>query len=192
MCDASVGMNRILEILRTSCHSQHEALHVHPFFAPLNRGEIAHKHYHAIIAMFHAAYFATEQIKPSSSLVDAPVMEWLEADMNSHHIPKLKWAAPALRIDNPARFLGYLYVKQGSTLGGQVISKHLHDALGLVQGIDNHFFHGYGKETGPEWKRFQAQLVEQADALSEQEVVDSAVAAFESIRISADRMVAAS
>jgi heme oxygenase len=50
--------------------------------------------------------------------------------------------------------MGGMYVLEGSTLGGQVITRHLNKALGL-QGPDGvRFFSGHGKNTGPVWKNF--------------------------------------
>lgn len=56
--------------------------------------------------------------------------------------------------------LGFLYVLEGSTLGGRVIDKQLR-ARGLsAEGLS--FFQGYGEQTGPRWKAFCAVL-ERAD-----------------------------
>lgn len=69
------------------------------------------------------------------------------------------------RIHNTAQAFGALYVLEGSTLGGKVISRMLlntdvladrHDAL--------HFFSGYKEETGNRWKTFLAALNRQAKA----------------------------
>ena len=49
--------------------------------------------------------------------------------------------------------LGYAYVIEGSTLGGRVILKHIHQALQLEQD-GTRFFAGYGAETGKYWKEF--------------------------------------
>lgn len=51
--------------------------------------------------------------------------------------------------------IGCLYVLEGATLGGQVISRHL-AKLGIGPGNGGRFFHGYGTRTGAMWKSFQA------------------------------------
>ena len=56
--------------------------------------------------------------------------------------------------------LGFLYVLEGSTLGGRVIDKQLR-----VRGLSSEglsFFQGYGEATGARWKAFCAVL-ERAD-----------------------------
>jgi heme oxygenase len=50
---------------------------------------------------------------------------------------------------------GCLYVLEGATLGGQVISRHL-AKLGIGPENGGRFFHGYGAKTGEMWKSFQA------------------------------------
>ncbi len=65
-------------------------------------------------------------------------------------------SAPAGRSEA----LGFLYVLEGSTLGGRVIDKQLR-ARGLsAEGLS--FFQGYGEQTGARWKAFCAVL-ERAD-----------------------------
>ena len=48
--------------------------------------------------------------------------------------------------------LGTLYVLEGGTLGGQLISRHLGPRLGLDAGAGLAYFSGYGPQTGPMWK----------------------------------------
>lgn len=50
--------------------------------------------------------------------------------------------------------IGCLYVLEGSTLGGQVLAKHFHAALGLTPENGARFFHGYGALTGARWREF--------------------------------------
>lgn len=70
-------------------------------------------------------------------------------------------------------YLGYLYVKQGSTLGGQVISKQL-KKLGLEPGETQFFFNGSGSNTGDNWKEFLAFLAQIEPTINADSVVSSA------------------
>lgn len=54
--------------------------------------------------------------------------------------------------------LGLLYVLEGSTLGGQVISRHLKSQLQLDDSSGLRFFSAYGQKTGLMWKSFQGIL----------------------------------
>ena len=54
--------------------------------------------------------------------------------------------------------LGAMYVMEGSTLGGQLIARHLETTLHLSEGRGNAYFRGYGAQTGPMWKEFCEML----------------------------------
>lgn len=70
-------------------------------------------------------------------------------------------------------YLGYLYVKQGSTLGGQAISKQL-KKLNLIPGESQFFFHGLGNNTGNSWKEFLTFLEKLEPYMDADSVVASA------------------
>jgi len=78
-------------------------------------------------------------------------------------------ALPALATE--AEGLGCLYVVEGSTLGGQVITRQLLKSLGLTAENGVAFFNGYGAETGPRWKTFGAWLEEGAAQLDQDEAI---------------------
>jgi len=56
-------------------------------------------------------------------------------------------------LDLPSA-LGALYVIEGSTLGGQVISRHLERTLGITPEQGGAFFAGYGAETESLWREY--------------------------------------
>jgi heme oxygenase len=60
------------------------------------------------------------------------------------------------QILNHAQSLGALYVIEGSTLGGQIISQLLVRQLGDISAIS--FFSGYGADTMAMWQKFKAVL----------------------------------
>ncbi len=63
---------------------------------------------------------------------------------------------PDLRTE--AEALGVLYVLEGSTLGGQMISRMVERDLGIGPQNGARFFHGYGSETGIRWRAFGKAL----------------------------------
>ncbi|WP_419805385.1 biliverdin-producing heme oxygenase [Terriglobus sp.] len=69
--------------------------------------------------------------------------------------------------ERTSRFLGAMYVLEGSTLGGQYIAHHVEAALQLQPGEGDRFFRGYGKETMPKWREFQQALVAIPDEQSD-------------------------
>jgi heme oxygenase len=68
--------------------------------------------------------------------------------------------------------LGSMYVLEGATLGGQVVSRHLARTLGPTAGIS--FFDSYGPEVGPMWRRFGEALTAHAGPETDETIVDSA------------------
>lgn len=85
----------------------------------------------------------------------------------------LPMAAP-LNILSRARALGAMYVMEGSTLGGQIISRMIRDRLGLTFETGASYYAGYGPENGPMWREFGAA----ADAwLARHGGADEAIAA---------------
>jgi heme oxygenase len=59
-------------------------------------------------------------------------------------------------ISSHAEALGALYVLEGSTLGGKIISKMISGKLNSPAGLQ--FFNGYGDKTGSMWKAFLVSL----------------------------------
>jgi heme oxygenase (biliverdin-IX-beta and delta-forming) len=71
--------------------------------------------------------------------------------------PMLKAGNDALpEINNAEQALGALYVIEGSTLGGSIISKMISGKLGLTTGLS--FFNSYGENTHQMWDAFKAIL----------------------------------
>jgi len=71
--------------------------------------------------------------------------------------------------------LGYLYVIEGSTLGGQVLLRHLARHLALAD-AESVFLRGYDREVGGMWKALLAQLTAalSSSAANESAIVETA------------------
>ena len=80
-------------------------------------------------------------------------------------VPHERMAATAVDGDPRAVFLGRMYVMEGSTLGGQLLARHVEAQLGLEPGRGDSYFAGYGDHTGQRWREFKALL----EALPESE-----------------------
>jgi heme oxygenase (biliverdin-IX-beta and delta-forming) len=59
-------------------------------------------------------------------------------------------------LDTYPRALGCLYVLEGSTLGGRLISKRLAEHLNLHEDSGAAFFNAYGESTGRRWLEFKS------------------------------------
>lgn len=78
-----------------------------------------------------------------------------------------------------AHTLGCMYVLEGATLGGQIISRQIRGALGLTPDGGGSFYTSYGPEVGAMWREFRALLVAvAADTAAEEQMLGGAHATF--------------
>ena len=92
------------------------------------------------------------------------------------------------RVESTAAALGCLYVIEGASLGGQIISRHLRARLDITKDTGGLFFHGYGERTGEMWRAFGAAVRAFAATPAQQaEMVASAVATFRLLRAWCER-----
>lgn len=81
--------------------------------------------------------------------------------------------------------LGYLYVVEGSTLGGQLISRQLQQQWPALQEAGCQFFQRYGTQVGMMWRSF-SHFVNHYVAMhptAEAALVDTACATFQQLRV---------
>lgn len=121
------------------------------------------------------------------ALVGRAKTGWLRDDLRAlgcddRQIAALPRCADLPALDTAPRALGALYVFEGSTLGGQMISRHLETALGLSGGEGYRYFRSYGPEVGRRWQEFRALLERQGEAGGADEIVQSANDTFSKLR----------
>jgi len=82
-------------------------------------------------------------------------------------------------LTNPAQVWGCLYVLEGSTLGGALISKHFKEGLGLTADHGCAFFSSYGSNVGSMWRMFTRTLEAYACGHHEEDsIIDAACETF--------------
>ena len=110
--------------------------------------------------------------------------EWLRDDLLyldalpniDKHLP-----APMVDLQSCAATLGALYVTEGATHGGQVMSALAQRQLHLTAGRGATFFKGYGRATRTMWNQFVQALTHASLSEAEQAcAVDTACALFAS------------
>lgn len=74
--------------------------------------------------------------------------------------------------------LGSLYVLEGATLGGQIISRHCERVLGLSDGVGYTYFQGYQNETGAMWRAFGQIVEEQSSDYADDAIIRAACDTF--------------
>lgn len=121
--------------------------------------------YIELLARFHGFYVPVEArlltFEPTFRAHGVDVSERLKAAMLQCDLEALEGytreqAHPAWvpALSTFPRAVGCLYVLEGSTLGGQIILRHVREALGFDAAIGAAFFASYGARTGAMWHAF--------------------------------------
>lgn len=82
------------------------------------------------------------------------------------------------RLDTFPAAVGCLYVLEGATLGGQIITQQVRQTLGLTPAAGCTFFNSYGTAIGPMWQAFRALAVRVATPANEALIVGAAQRTF--------------
>lgn len=116
-------------------------------------------------------HYITEQIMPDYA--DRRKSAALANDIESlGGQPIAKAGTDALpQINNILQAYAAMYVIEGSTLGGKIISKMMAQQLNITDGKGLSFFSGYGNDTEPMWETFKVALNEQAKTAADEAVV---------------------
>jgi len=161
----------------------------------LMRDDFTLDEYRRLLVRFYSFYKSFEE-KVSSALqqnsLDLNHSERLNtpkliADLKSLGMSESDISAIEAARDLPAlssgeRIFGSLYVIEGSTLGGQVISRHLKQKFDLDETNGAAFFSGYGKDTGKMWNGFRESITAfAAEGVNKEEIIAGAIETFEKI-----------
>lgn len=81
-------------------------------------------------------------------------------------------------VSTPASSLGALYVTEGSTLGGQIITKMIAKQLKLSSVKGFSFFNAYGPDTYKKWESFKRLLNHPREENEKKEMMMAAIETF--------------
>ena len=143
----------------------------------------------ALLGRFHGFHAASEPaleaaLADDQFLLPRRRLDALRQDLMALGVPPEQIAAlprPALPdLQPPGAALGLLYVMEGSTLGGQMIARHLKAATWLPP---LRFFAGHGKQTAALWRETCARLQAVTDSAAQRRAIATAVASFDLLRL---------
>lgn len=152
-------------LLRDATHAQHVAINRRALIEGLTSPGFPMANYLALLRSYAALY---REIEPAIDhwLASEPAafsysprrkLPWLLEDLAYFGVSPLAALPPSVpRIDSWGSLAGVLYAIEGSTLGGQVISRSLHSHLGVEKHTGGRFFFGYGDQTRLMWDEFMA------------------------------------
>jgi len=152
----------VAELLKQETSAQHQASE--SLLMPTLNNIATRAQYAALLHTFYGFFHPLEQLvtQQVSSDILPDIAERRNAGLILQDLRALGFSTDALpqsdalpAISSTAEALGALYVMEGSTLGGRLISRMLLKKEGLqLTGDHLHFFNGYGEETGSKWKTF--------------------------------------
>ena len=149
--------------------------------------------YKSLLERFYGFYLPLEihlgsVMCPPGSLLNftarrkTPLLEkdLLFLDLSERDLAELPQCQKLPTVESEAQAFGCLYVLEGATLGGQIISKYVADKLGYERERGATFFKSYGAEVRAMWCDFMQALGEYATAHdTDDEVVAAAVDTFD-------------
>lgn len=155
--------------LRQHTHADHVRLDHHPLLSGITKPGYSLATYGLLLAAYFHFYRAIEAgIEDFLGTHDlgfdyAPrrKLPWITADLQQLGVDPLapgyrpRQPLEAFPIRNRGQLLGTLYTIEGSTLGGQVISRHMATNLALTASHGARFFNAYGEQTPVYWNEFQ-------------------------------------
>ncbi len=163
----------LLHALRQATQSHHRQIEQNARLARLLQPDLTFSEYQAILARMlgflepleDAIAASPEAFLFQTDLGDRRKAPWLVQDLLSLGLDASATAAiprtpsQALPVvTTQAEAAGVLYVLEGSTLGGQLISRHLERSLNIEPEQGGRFYAGYGQENGRMWSLFRQWL----------------------------------
>jgi heme oxygenase len=181
----------ILAKLKEATKTQHEELET---VVDIMNQMFSRADYRTLLGKFYRFYSAVEPKLPVAELAEVGLnfearrkTPLLEKDLKElgvlERVRGTAEFAGVPGLDTVSKAFGSLYVMEGATLGGQLITRHLKQHLDITPETGGAFFNSYGAEVGPMWKQFGGVLTAYADHAGEDDViVQSARDTFDSFR----------
>lgn len=173
----------ILSLLRHATQPYHAALEQNEFNRQLQAGTVSAAVTTRFLGKLYPFLQAYEAALDRQSFSeDWEIAARHRAHLIARDLPEVE-ALPACPQLPPlltrAQVLGAMYVLEGSTLGGQLISRQLAKADIPFRT----YFSGYGEQTGSRWKRFCVLLTAEAeqDPSQQASIVESAILTFQQL-----------
>ncbi len=98
--------------------------------------------------------------------------------MSEDDIINLPQCRPLMPLPSSIAVLGSMYVIEGSTLGGAIISREVERRLGMHAETGCAYFRSYGHDIGVMWKSFGAVLLEASSPEADDLIVETAQQTF--------------
>lgn len=170
----------ILERIKKQTEKEHMLLESVPLLSRLTSCSITIHDYLEVLKKFYGFFRPLEE---SLLLVDQVEdflpdfserrkVDWLLADLQRLRVGEVnEQCTDVPPVSTLADAFGILYVMEGSTLGGRVISRNLKETLDLDKDNGASYFNGYGAQTGEKWNIFRQALINYSVSSNEDDAV---------------------
>lgn len=160
----------LMQQLKTETRDLHDQVERNPMMAQLMTPQLTREAYQAVLERllglhepFEAHLHRQVDALPADLNLEARrKTPWLVADLKAiGHTDASLQALPRWEgwlPESVGESLGALYVLEGATLGGKVISKQIHRTLGITPETGLRFYTSYGDALGPMWKTFMKAI----------------------------------
>lgn len=180
-------MSGLPERLRAETHAQHQRIES-AFALPRTREE--HRRRTEVFFGFVEPLERNVNVtlgEPHPLTAGRAKTGWLRADLRAQGltdaaIDALPRCPDLPDVSTPAQALGALYVFEGATLGGQIISRHLEQELGYTNGEGYRYFQSYGPDAGRKWQEFRGFLQQPAEPAAADRTVAAAGETFSKLQ----------
>jgi len=153
-----------LSKLRASTDIMHKKLESSRLSINLLKKDVSLAEYGTYLSHMHNVIaFCEEQVFPVIANIFPDIEQRRKLPLIAQDIEVLQQLTTIPQADiygasiDPANIpfaVGYMYVIEGSTLGGRILLNHIKTALGLDEKNGASFFAGYNADTGRLWKAF--------------------------------------
>lgn len=184
----------ILKKIKDFTATHHDSIEQNPLTKAIVDGTITKENYIKLLCGFYGFYKACETTLTNSSMwgkesfdiIQRKKIPLLEKDLAflGYSLAGVPTCADVPSLDSDAKKLGYLYVVEGSTLGGQFLSRAIAKKLGFTAEQGASYFNSYGTANlGEMWKQFQQLLTDyaQKNPSAETEIMQSASVTFQKL-----------
>ena len=178
----------LLHLLKDSTSQYHQRIEQIEFLKKIITNEITLLEYKKLLCQLYGFISPCETVIPprfhyviegreKSSLLNSDLSE-----LNCDTSRDLLFCRNIPNLNTLPEIFGFLYVLEGSTLGGQIITKSLKQNVQLLPIIPTRYFNAYGKQTRKYWDAFLKSLIEHDFKDNQKEnLVTSAINTFSSL-----------
>ncbi|MEJ8305258.1 biliverdin-producing heme oxygenase [Saccharibacillus sacchari] len=184
--------SNVLERLRNESAPYHDRVEANPYASAIMAGTIELNEYKKYLEMFYGFIAPLEQRAAQSGVLSASGYDlqdrrktpMLEADLaklgqSRDQLNSIPLCTELPDVSTPEKLLGCFYVIEGSTMGGQMITKKLSRVLPISTEAGLAYFNAYGEESRTRWGAYRELLTAAGqDEASVDEIVRSAVETF--------------